>query len=179
MRQSTIIFLSFILSAQSVMSAYAASSTIMADDTIVIEQNSSPVSLPQQRPVPQPAPQPVTQAQSSTPEKPKPSEKKTASKKQKKKQSLPPKRFLQIFPTMSWAVLRLGVLWPLLLVVAGEEAVVIQRLLSQPQRRTLHLIQILRQRLPAILKRWNTTINMVWGRSRLLPPTPVGILVPV
>jgi subtilisin family serine protease len=84
MRQSTIIFLSFILSAQSVMSAYAASSTIMADDTIVIEQNSSPVSLPQQRPVPQPAPQPVTQAQSSTPEKPKPSEKKTASKKQKK-----------------------------------------------------------------------------------------------
>jgi subtilisin family serine protease len=86
MRQSTIIFLSFILSAQSVMSAYAASSTIMADDTIVIEQNSSPVSLPQQRPVPQPAPQPVTQAQSSTPEKPKPSEKKTASKKQNKKQ---------------------------------------------------------------------------------------------
>ena len=90
MRQSTIVFLSFILSAQSVMSAYAASSTIMADDTIVIEQNSSPVSVPQQRPVPQPvpqpAPQPVTQAQSSTPEKPKPSEKKTASKKQKKKQ---------------------------------------------------------------------------------------------
>jgi subtilisin family serine protease len=85
MRQSTIIFLSFILSAQSVMSAYAASSTIMADDTIVIEQNSSPISLPQQRPVPQPAPQPVTQAQSTTPEKPKPSEKKTASKKSEKK----------------------------------------------------------------------------------------------
>ena len=80
---------------------------------------------------------------------------------------------------MSWAALRLGVLWPLLLVVAGEAAVLVLRLLSQPQRLIQILRQRQRQRLRVILKRWNTTINMVWGRSRLLPLTPVGILVPV
>ncbi|MFM7630480.1 MAG: S8 family serine peptidase, partial [Alphaproteobacteria bacterium] len=66
MRSFSIFALSFILSVQSVASAYAASSTILQDEEIIIQQNSPVMAPAQQRPAPQQTPQ---QPASSTPKK--------------------------------------------------------------------------------------------------------------
>ena len=64
MRQLTIVFVSFIVASQSVLSAYAAPiPTGISDESIVIEQNTVETSAPKKTPQSQP------QTTSSSPEK--------------------------------------------------------------------------------------------------------------